>query len=118
MQREFDKLAEENKQLRAQVETLRIEVEKWRAYYASRTREQPTGSNPTPVPQLTGTQLEERSASPTERPARRTHTVKSGDTLTSIASRYGVRLDALQAANPSVDPRRMRIGDVLNVPAD
>lgn len=46
----------------------------------------------------------------------RTHVVKSGETMGLIARQYGVRIEALQAANPGVDARRLRPGRVLRVP--
>jgi LysM repeat protein/Tfp pilus assembly protein PilF len=50
-------------------------------------------------------------------PARpRTHAVKSGETLASIASDYHVKLAALMQANPSINPRKLRIGQTLNLP--
>lgn len=45
------------------------------------------------------------------------YTVKSGDTLGRIAAAYNITLSELQAANPGVDPRRLRIGQQLVVPA-
>lgn len=48
--------------------------------------------------------------------SRRTHTMQSGETLSWIAKRYGVSLPALRAANPRVDPNRVRAGTVLNIP--
>ena len=47
---------------------------------------------------------------------RRTHVVQPGETLTSIARKHGVKLDALINANPGIDPRKVRVGKVLNVP--
>ena len=47
----------------------------------------------------------------------RTHTVVAGETAVRIARQYGVTLDALQAANPGMEPRRMRVGQVLNIPS-
>jgi len=47
----------------------------------------------------------------------RTHTVKTGETPFGIARQYRVKLDALLSANPSVDPRRIRVGQLLNIPA-
>jgi len=50
-------------------------------------------------------------------PASRTHAVKAGETPTLIAKKYGIKLDALMAANPKVDSRRLRVGQVLALPA-
>lgn len=47
----------------------------------------------------------------------RTHAVKQGEIPETIAKRYGVRLDALLAANPGLDPKRMKIGQLVNIPA-
>jgi LysM repeat protein len=49
-------------------------------------------------------------------PVTRTHTVKQGDIPETIAKRYGVKLDLLLAANPGLDPRRMKIGQSVNIP--
>lgn len=45
------------------------------------------------------------------------YTIKSGDTLGRIATAHGVSLSALQAANPDVDERRLRIGQQIVIPA-
>ena len=47
----------------------------------------------------------------------RTHIVVSGDTLVSIARKHGVSLAALQAANPGVNPKKLKAGQVLKLPA-
>lgn len=46
----------------------------------------------------------------------RTHTVVAGDTVDHIARHYGLSLKALLAANPGLKPRRMKVGQVLNIP--
>ena len=46
----------------------------------------------------------------------RKHTVKSGETPAAIARKYGVSLNALLKANPGLDPRRMKIGQTVNLP--
>jgi LysM repeat protein len=46
-----------------------------------------------------------------------TYVVKSGDTLTKIATAHGVSLKALKAANPNVDPNHIKVGLKLNIPA-
>ncbi|MFO1499077.1 MAG: LysM peptidoglycan-binding domain-containing protein [Verrucomicrobiota bacterium] len=48
--------------------------------------------------------------------AARTHTVKAGETLDSISRRYNIRLSALQSANPRVEARKLKAGQVLNIP--
>jgi membrane-bound lytic murein transglycosylase D len=45
-----------------------------------------------------------------------THRVARGETLTHIARRHGVRVDALRAANPGLNPRRMQVGQTVQVP--
>ncbi|MBC2607051.1 LysM peptidoglycan-binding domain-containing protein [Pelagicoccus albus] len=45
------------------------------------------------------------------------YTIKSGDTLGKIAAAYKISLSQLQEANPGIDPRRLRIGQQLVVPA-
>lgn len=47
----------------------------------------------------------------------RTHTVKQGDIPATIAKQYGVKLEALIAANPNLDPKRMKIGQTVSIPA-
>lgn len=45
------------------------------------------------------------------------YAVKSGDTLSQIAERFHVSLDALMAANPEINPSAMSIGQVLKIPS-
>ena len=45
-----------------------------------------------------------------------TYTVQAGDTLGTIAQGYGITLEALIQANPSVDPNFITVGMVLNIP--
>jgi tetratricopeptide (TPR) repeat protein len=120
MQREFEQLTEENKRLRE-------EVEKWRALYASRPPQTNSGpasagrsasvSAPMQLAQLTEpsptTGFQDRLSTTTPR----THSVKAGETASLIARMYGVRVDALLAANPRVDPRRLRVGQSLSIPS-
>lgn len=60
-------------------------------------------STPTPLPSLTPTPL--------------THLVREGEDMFGIALRYGLPLDALMTANPTVNPRAMSVGMSLLVPA-
>jgi len=47
----------------------------------------------------------------------RTHSVKAGETATSIARQYSIKVSSLLSANPSLEPKRMRIGQMLNIPS-
>lgn len=44
------------------------------------------------------------------------HVVQSGENLYRISLRYGVALNDLLAANPSIDPRKLRVGRRVRVP--
>jgi len=46
----------------------------------------------------------------------RQHKISAGDTPSSIARRYNVKLDSLLTANPSLNPRRLQVGQNLVIP--
>jgi LysM repeat protein len=48
--------------------------------------------------------------------AKTTYTVKQGDSFSVIASKEGVEVVALQAANPDVDPSALHPGQKLKLP--
>jgi tetratricopeptide (TPR) repeat protein len=123
LQNEFERLNEDNKRLRE-------DVEKWRAYAmhlqtltnqwlsAPRAAHSTTaGSTPTTIPISYNASASAGRPAATPAAGARTHTVKPGETPVAIARRYGVRLEALMAANPRVDARRMQVGQPLNIPA-
>ncbi len=45
----------------------------------------------------------------------RKHTVRNGDTLSSIAKKYGVSLSSLVKANKNLKPDKLRIGQVVRI---
>jgi LysM repeat protein len=49
-------------------------------------------------------------------PRRARYTVQPGDSLSSIATRFGVTQDALMAANMIDDPNRLEAGTELRIP--
>jgi tetratricopeptide (TPR) repeat protein len=128
-QKQINQLIEQNQQLQD-------EVNKWRAYYTSQlaTKNQ---ASPTRGPDVAQTAANPVSPPPAQtaaapasqpggdRPARstatkattRTHLVVAGETAVRIARRYGISLAALLAANPGLEPPRMRAGQVLNIPS-
>ena len=45
-----------------------------------------------------------------------THVVGRGHTLEAIANRYHVSVKAIEDANPTINPRHLKIGDTLTIP--
>ncbi len=130
-QRDFEKMLDENKKLAEQNKSLNEEVAKWRAYYAAHpggTGSTPVApaaevrSSPSPGPTILVANVVSNPGATSQVPSspatsNRTHTIKAGETLAQIARKYGVKLEALIAANPGLDPRRLRVGQTLAVPA-
>ena len=55
---------------------------------------------------------------PTPAPTQQVYIVESGDTLSGIATRFGITLEALRAANPQItDVDQINIGDEIIIPA-
>jgi LysM repeat protein len=69
----------------------------------------PPTPTPAPTPVITPT--------PEPDPTNQAYRVRSGDTLLTIAQRFGLSVDQLMAANPTIsDPNRIRVGQVLVIP--
>ena len=128
-QREVENLLLENKKLESP-------VAQWNAYYASHQQllttnspPQPQSSNSIPVTQSpepvrrenlhsnTAPAAAPANSHPGRPPAARTHVIKPGDTLRSLAKKYGVAISELEAANPQAKPTRLQVGQILNIPA-
>jgi len=45
------------------------------------------------------------------------HTVRSGDTLSALARHYGVTVDHIVQSNPGIEPRYLKLGARIRVPA-
>jgi LysM repeat protein len=86
----------------------------------------PTKSaTPTPKPSVTATPTPTKSATPTVKPSAtptatptptaKTYVVVSGDTLSSIASKFGVTVTALKAAN-KLTSDLIKLGQKLTIP--
>jgi LysM repeat protein len=71
-------------------------------------------STPIPLPTLKSLVTAEM---PLPSPTPFTYTVQTGDTISSIALKFGVSMDDLQAANPEISPNAMSVGQVLNIPS-
>ena len=46
----------------------------------------------------------------------RTHVVASGETMASIARKHGLTIAALEDANPSINPKKLHVGQLVNLP--
>ena len=71
----------------------------------------PPPTNPVVVPPPTPPTAVETPATGTE------YVVVQGDTLAKIAKKNGVKLKALEAANPGLDPKKLKIKQKLVIPA-
>lgn len=45
-----------------------------------------------------------------------TYTIAAGDNLSRIATKFGVKVDAIEAENPGIDSRRLRVGQKIRIP--
>ena len=45
------------------------------------------------------------------------HVIAKGDTFSDLAKKYGVSVKAIEAANPGVDPKKLKLGQKINIPA-
>ncbi len=70
---------------------------------------------PAPEPKSTTKKAEDEAPAKSSSSANG-YKVKSGDTLSSIARAHKVSLDALQTANPGVNPKSLKVGMELKLP--
>jgi LysM repeat protein len=74
------------------------------------------------APSVSPSSVVEESASPSPtaipEPTPQVYTIKTGDTLSKIARKFNVTLDALLAANKDTikNPNRIRVGDEIVIP--
>jgi len=59
-----------------------------------------------------------RPSAPTESSGYFTYQIQEGDTLFSIADRFGVTMSTLMGLNPDVTPEVINVGDELTVPGE
>jgi LysM domain len=87
------------------VEQARIELERTKALAQAAGQEVPPEPTPATTPPQPALPL-------------RTHpyVFAVGDTVSSVALRYGISMDALRVANPDLDLRRVRAGQTILVP--
>lgn len=122
VQRDLEQLVTENKRLHAQ-------LDQWQEYFKTMS------NHPVAVTDSSGSIVQTQSVqmplaqsnrwqsssggnsrTPSHAVAARTYLVQSRDTLASVSRKYNVKLDALVLANPGLDPRKLRVGQTLNIP--
>jgi len=125
LQRQVDKLNGENSKLSTENSMLRQQIDSLRAQLAAKPAVvQPPAPKPmlppeplaTPLstPAPVTTQSTRSSVSSSARP--KTYVVKEHDTIKGIATRFGLKSSAILAANPHVDPRKLHVGQTLDLP--
>jgi LysM repeat protein len=119
-QKEIELLAAENTRLKQRTAELEDILARRATNAPALFAAAPAPRNETPPPALNNSvtpRAEPKAAPRTTPAAARTYTVKSGDTLTTIARRHSVTVAALEAANPGVNERRLPVGKTLTIPA-
>jgi LysM repeat protein len=140
VQKQLDSLMDQNRQLQAQVDKLTGQLKDWNTYYVNQQAAlkagqaagqndlggQASGTSPTPddisplPPQSSQPTVRTTMAAPKpvapKPPKPRTHMVVSGESLASIARKHSITLTALEAANPGINPKKIRPGQSLNLP--
>jgi LysM repeat protein len=133
-QQQLEKLVEQNRLLQQKADQLQAVVKQWSDYYASQpaARVSPAPNNPVAPPgtsfapddltTATATQPATPLRTTPAKPAPpknsqpRTHVVAANETLAAIARKQGFSVAAMTAANPGVNPKKLHVGQVLNLP--
>ena len=129
VQDEIRRLTATNALLNSKIEALKTDLVQQAAAFSNRLAAATQVSFP-PQPQIAvepehRPSSVERQSSPvgtSPSPSRssalpHSHVVRPGETLATISRRYNVKLTSLQLANPGVEARRLRAGQVLNLPS-
>lgn len=123
LQRDLERLTVDNNTLRQQVDWLNRRLAMLTntpALPTARTNAESisiAASNPPPAVRPPPAVLNPvRTVTPAPA-AVRSHVIKAGDTLAVLARKYGVKLTALQAANPRLVARRLQPGQTIAIPS-
>ena len=115
MDRELQRLKQENQDLRAQVDAFQTQN--------PRVAQSQTSPPPTPTPLQAPPQTMAFAGAPnpatelrSESRVYKQHVVKPNETLASIARVHRVSLQSIMAANPSLEPKRLRAGQTIKIP--
>lgn len=132
MQREIDRLSLENNVLRKQVADMKESLARATAAAAPppvyvppqesaasslRFPSSPGLTNPPALLRSSAAPRTDQAGSAPSRAALKSHTVRAGESMFAIARRYRISVGALQDANPGVNPRSLKAGQTLKIPA-
>jgi tetratricopeptide (TPR) repeat protein len=115
--REMEKLREENQELRRQIGELKAALASGSGplgVSGATNHEQGATNRPGSASAASPEGQSTPNSTGTDRV--RYHTVRPGDTMASISRAQNIRMEALLAANPGVDPKRLKIGQTIKVP--
>jgi len=116
VQREFEQLAEDNRRLKDELER----VKKFLAARGMTITNLAADAEVRIGVDGAAAGVRPRSPPETSQPPRgvsqRTHRVQPGESPAAIARKYNVKLDVFMAANPGLNPTRMQVGQLVNVP--
>ncbi len=133
MQRSLDRLKEENLRLQQQLDFVNRRLAEATnalqfaavsaaaqplapATYTNVQPASPAGVMMTNAQTIRSPSPSQSSARQASAPSTRTHVVRRNETMAQIARRYQISLAALQSANPRVQPRQLRVGQILVIP--
>lgn len=120
MQKELERMSVENRKLRDELAVLRADLAAWAGSTNRLTGRFDSGRvKPVSPDSLAGGRQSTPNSSQVGGAisSGRNHKVVAGDTPSSIARRYRIKVEALLAANPGLNPKRMRINQNLSIPA-
>jgi LysM repeat protein len=111
IQQQLQQLADTNRVLQLQLEYYT------RQLAAVQNSPMPPPENATPTPSSSAPAVRIKPAPPRPAAAKaRAHTVAAGETPAAVARKYGITLNSLMAANPGLNPKKLRVGQTLNLP--
>ncbi|HEX7255230.1 MAG TPA: LysM domain-containing protein [Gaiellaceae bacterium] len=73
------------------------------------------GGDAAPAAPTTSVAEELRAKPRTKRAQATAYSIRSGDTLASIAEKFGTSVDRLMELNPGIDPTALRVGEPIRV---
>jgi tetratricopeptide (TPR) repeat protein len=120
VQKELERMIVENRRLRDELEMLRTDLAARAGSTNRLTGRLDTGRvKPVSGGSLAGGNLPAPNSSQFDSTSAsiRRHKVVAGDTPASLARRYRIKVAALLAANPGLNPKRMRIDQNVSIPA-